>query len=62
VDTHHIAFLREYPQLDTLGGHPFERQFDNILARLPEIIFHVNVLSQSKITDFNDTLLINPAI
>ena len=59
---YHIRFLREDPIADALRSHPFDGQFDSSLLVLSEVILsYINTLRESKVSNFDDEININPA-
>ena len=59
---YHIRFLREDSITDALRSHPLDGQFDSSLLVLSEVILsYINTLRQSKVSNFDDKVNINPA-
>ena len=59
--THHITFLSEHAISSTLWGHPPHRKLHVGVTLLPAVVVSsVDVLSQTKISHFDNSIGINP--
>ena len=61
--THNVTLLWEYPQFNTLRGHPLQGKFHGcVLTRLTKVVSHVDIFCQTKVSYFNDAFIIDPVV
>ena len=57
---YHIALLREVSVTEALWSHPLDRQLDGLPSVLSEVVLLKHILGQTKISDLDQEMFINP--
>ena len=59
--TYHVTFLREMAITETLWSHPLDWQFNHFpTSSLPEVVLLKHILWQTKVSDFDQKVWVNP--
>ena len=59
---YHVSLLSENAIIQTLRSHPLHRQlYASLTGTLSEVVFHIHILRETKVGNFDDKMNINPA-